>query len=88
MFTNIFAHLLSNRDFVMAVIIVSVSSIVLLAYRSANPEQMAEHYYRNENENMYRVMQICYIVIIASIGFNVRFILFEAVSAAATAATR
>ena len=80
------ARLLRDRNFVMAIVIAAVSSVVLLAYRSANPEKGAESYYHDEHHGMYRIMQVCYVVIIASIGFNVRFVLFETVSAAATLA--
>ena len=82
MLANVVSRLVRDKNFVMAVIIASVSSVVLLAYRSANPEQAAESYYLSEGSAMYRIMQICYVVIIASIGFNVRFILFETLSVA------
>ena len=88
MLSDVLVRLLRDRNFVMAVVIAAVSSVVLLAYRSANPEQGAENYYRSESHGTYRVMQVCYVVIIASIGFNIRFVLFEAVSAAAAVALK
>ena len=77
------AELLGDRNVVMAGVIALVSSAVLLAYRSANPDKGAEHYYSRENHHMYRVMQVCYVVILASIGFNLRFLFFEVVGATA-----
>lgn len=74
-------RMLGDRNVVMAVLIAAVSSVVLLAYRSANPDSSAEHHYARENHGMYRLMQVCYVVIIASIGFNLRFLLFEVVRA-------
>jgi hypothetical protein len=78
---DLLGRLLRNRNVVMAVLIALVSSVVLLAYRNANPGQGAEHYYMRENHSMYRVMQVCYVVIMASIGFNLRFVVFEAFTA-------
>ena len=74
-------RMLGDRNVVMAVLVAAVSSVVLLAYRSANPDNSAEHHYARENHGAYRLMQVCYVVIIASIGFNLRFLLFEAVGA-------
>lgn len=73
--------MLGDRNVVMALLVAAVSSVVLLAYRSANPDNSAEHHYARENHGAYRLMQVCYVVIIASIGFNCRFLLFEAVGA-------
>ena len=75
--------LLGDRSVVMAAVIAIVSSAVLLAYRSANPDKGAEHYYSREHHHAYRVMQVCYVVILASIGFNMRFLFFEVIGATA-----
>lgn len=78
---SIVERLAGDYQVILAVFIVLVSSVVLLAYKHANPDNGAEHYYMNGNRALYNVMQVCYVVIVASIGFNVRFVLFEAVSA-------
>ena len=58
----------------MAVLVAAVSSIVLLAYRAANPGQGAEHYFAREHHTAYRVMQVCYVVIMSAAAFNLRFL--------------
>ena len=54
-----------------------VSTTVLCTFRVMNPWQGAEHYYMREHRNVYRVMQACYVIIVASIGFNLRFAAIE-----------
>jgi hypothetical protein len=64
-------------------VVAAVSVAILLAYRSANPNKDAEQFYlREDNKLAYRVMVGCNAVILASIAFNLRFVLFEVAAAA------
>ena len=87
---HIITRVSSNYNLLLALLIVCISSVVLLVYRHTNPNKGAEQYYKNEHKShgavLYGMMQVCYVIIVASVGFNARYILFEAVSAA-TAAT-
>jgi hypothetical protein len=69
----------ASKSLVVAGIAAAVSTCVLLAFRAVNPGQGAEHYYMRENKVLYRVMQLCYVVIIASIAFNARYALTQTV---------
>ena len=66
-----------DRNVVIALAMAAAASLVLQGYRMSNPGQGAEHYYMREHRGAYRVMQVCYVVIVASIGFNLRFVALE-----------
>lgn len=77
-----------DRGVVIALVMAAAAGLVLLAYRAVNPGQGAEHYYARENMNAYRVMQVCYVVIVASIGFNLRFVAMEVMGGITASATK
>ena len=75
--TGVFGRIEWSRNLVVALAMAAASSLVLLVYRTANPGEGAEHYFMRENRNAYRIMQVCYVIIIASIGFNLRYAALE-----------
>ena len=72
-----------QREVVLAALVAAVASAVLLAYRIYNPDRAAENYFAAHasegahNRAAYRLMQICYVVIISAAAFNLRFVVFE-----------
>ena len=72
------------RSLAASLVIAAVSLAILLAFRHANPDNGAEHYYLRENQKTaYRIMLACNAIILASIAFNLRFVVFEVLGAAA-----
>lgn len=49
-----------------------VSSCVLLSFRALNPGHGAEHYYARTNVVLYRIMQLCNVVVVTSLAFHLR----------------
>jgi hypothetical protein len=70
---------IKRKDLVASLMIATVSSAVLIAFKLSNPGQGAEHYYMNRNRTLYRLMQVCYVIIVVSIAFNFRYALGEIV---------
>jgi hypothetical protein len=65
---------------VTAFLVSIVSGIVILAYKWVNPNKEAErHYIEHENYAAYRVMEGCYIVILAAAAYNFRYLVFDVV---------
>ena len=63
---------------VMAFIVAAVSGVILLVYRWVNPDQQAEKHFRDhDNQVAYRVMEACYVVILAAAAFNFRYLLYD-----------
>lgn len=71
-----------SRVHVTALAVAGVSSIVLLAYWFVNPDREAEEYYKHSNATAHRVMQACYVVILASAAFNLRFVVLDVAGSA------
>jgi hypothetical protein len=74
--------LLASKSLRVSVVVALVSAAVLLLFRHVNPGHGAEHYFMHENRALYRVMQVCHVVIVASCVFNAKFALGAAVAAA------
>jgi hypothetical protein len=74
-------ELLARKSMRVALVLLVVSSVVLMTFRVVNPGQGAEHYYMRENQVMYRLMQLCHVVIVVSVLFNVRYIMSVTASA-------
>lgn len=70
---------MKNREVVLAAIVAAVASAVLLGYRTINPGSGAEHYFAHTDghQTAYRLMQICYVVILSAAAFNLRFVAVE-----------
>lgn len=63
---------------VTALAVAGVSGAVLMAYGYINPNREAEQYFKDHDSPMaYRVMEACYIVILAAAAFNLRYVLFD-----------
>jgi hypothetical protein len=72
------------RSLAASLVVAGLSGAILVAFRRANPGNGAEHYYLRENQRTaYRIMLACNAVILASIAFNLRFVVFEVIGAAA-----
>ncbi len=80
---RLLARIRWSHNLVTALAIACVSSLVLASYKAVNPGQGAEHYYMRENKTAYKIMQVCYVVIVASIGFNLRYVAMEILSGTA-----
>ena len=66
------------RNLTTSLVVAGVSIAILLAYQWYDPEKAVEHYYLRENHVIaHRVMVGCGIVILASVAFNLRFVVFE-----------
>ncbi len=81
---RLLAHIKWSRNLVTALAIACVSSLVLAGYKAVNPGEGAEHYYMRENKTAYKIMQVCYVIIVASIGFNLRYAALEILSGMTT----
>lgn len=67
-----------TQTHVTALIVAGISGAVLMAYRYMNPNREAEQFFKdNDRPTVYRVMEGCYIVIMAAAAFNLRFVLFD-----------
>lgn len=64
----------ADGELVVAVGLMLLSGAVWLVYRAANPFKGAEHYYAQRNKMAYRLMKLCYYVIIVAFMFNARYI--------------
>jgi hypothetical protein len=65
-------------EHVTSIVIAVVSSLVLLVYYCVDPKRKAEAYYRDTGSPWtYRTMEACYIVILAALMFNMRFVLSD-----------
>ena len=65
---------------VTAFLVAIVSGVVILAYKWVNPNKEAErHFIEHENYAAYRVMEGCYIVILAAAAYNFRYLVFDVV---------
>lgn len=76
----LFANVRSKTtpDHVTALIVAIASGLVLLAYKWVNPDKEAErHFLEHDNVAAYRVMEGCYIVILAAAAYNFRYLLFD-----------
>ena len=58
----------------VSIVIVCVTAVVFGAFKLFNPSNGAEHYYKRTNKTAFRVLQICYFVIVVALFFNLRFL--------------